>query len=167
VGYEIFEMAMNEFRYFAGELAYRFDDRYRLRLTVMEVDLTERHLGSSWESEAIDGSGVSGYFRGYELHLQRFVWRGFYLSGAAGYFHDLYEEDASGQRVSNHTPTLGVGLGYNWREPFGIPYLYLDLAMPFRFYFNDIEEQQLGDATVRRHLIVNNLWLFIGATVPF
>lgn len=100
------------------------------------------------------------------MHLQRFVWRGFYLSGAAGYFHDRYEADASGQRVSNHTPTLGAGLGYQWREPFGIPYLYLDLAIPFRFYFDDIEEQRLGDATVRQHLIVNNLWLFIGAAVP-
>ena len=162
-GYELMEMAMNRFQYFAGEFGYAFDDRYRLSLSIMEVNLTERHLSSGWESSAIDGDGVAGYLRSYELHLKRRMWRGLYLSGGVGYARDRYVHEASGMELVSQTPTLGVGFGWRWQEPLSIPHLYIDLAVPVRYYFNRIEETALGDATVRPHVVVNNIWLFIGA----
>ena len=164
VGYETLEMAMNRFKNFAGELGYRFNSRFQARLTIMEVSLTERHLSSRFEAAAIDGDGVTGYFRGYEAHLQWYPWRRLYLSGGIGYYHDMYDHKKSGEVLRNHTPTVGVGVGYTWNEPLGIPYLYADAAMPFRFYFNSIDETRLGGARVRTHLIVNNLWLFLGVS---
>ncbi len=164
IGYELMEMAMNRFQYFAGEAGYAFNDRYRVRLTAMEVNLTERHLSNEYEAAAIDGDGVSGYFRGYELHLQRRMWRGLYLSGAVGYAGDRYEHEESGDELVSHTPTVGIGVGYRWKNPLSIPHLYFDLAVPVRYYINPIDETPLGDATVRPHVVVNNIWLFIGTT---
>jgi hypothetical protein len=156
-------MAMNGFRNFAGEVGYRFDDRHRVSLSIMEVRLTERHLRSGWESAAVDGAGVSGYFRNYELHATRRLWRGAYLSLAAGYAHDRYVHGESGDEISNHTATAGLGLGWRWDDPFSIPHSYVDLSIPARYYVDPIEETQLGDATVRSHTLVNNIWLFVGA----
>ena len=62
VGYETLEMAMNKFQYFAGEIGYRFDKKNQVRLSIMEVKLTERHLSSKYEAAAIDGKNVEGYF---------------------------------------------------------------------------------------------------------
>jgi hypothetical protein len=164
IGYELLEMAMNGFQYFAGEVGYAFDDRHRLRLTAMEVKLTERHLSSEYEAAAIDGEGVTGYLRAYELHYQRRMWRGLYLSGAIGYTRDRYKHEESGDELINHTPTVGLGVGYRWKNPLSVPHLYVDLAVPVRYYINPIDETQLGDATVRPHVVVNNIWLFIGGT---
>jgi hypothetical protein len=57
---------------------------------------------------------------------------------------------------------VGLGVGYRWKNPLSVPHLYVDLAVPVRYYINPIDETQLGDATVRPHVVVNNIWLFIG-----
>ena len=41
IGYETFEMTMNKFQNFAGELGYRFNDKNQIRLMIGEVNLTE------------------------------------------------------------------------------------------------------------------------------
>ncbi len=165
VGYELLETSMNGFQNIAGEVGYRFDRNNRVSLSVMEVKLTERHLRSELESSAIDGSGVSGYFRGYEAHYHRTVWRGLHLSGAVGYYRDKYVHAASGERLVNQTATIGGGVGWRWSEPFGLPHAYVNLDIPVRYYLNPIEETKLGDATVRKHLVVNNIWLFVGVDI--
>lgn len=162
VAYEILEMAMNEFRYFAGEAGYQFGPRYRARLTVMEVDLTERHLSSSWEAAAVDGEDVVGYFRGYEAHLDRFFARNWYASGSLGYYQDSYEHTVLDESLENQTLTIGSGVGYRREDLFGIGHLYLDFNIPVRYYFNRVDETEWGDATIRSHVVVNNIWLFIG-----
>jgi hypothetical protein len=63
LGYELTEMSMNRFRNFAGEAGYRFGPRYRLRLSAMEVDVTERDL-AGWWSAAVDGRGDARPARG-------------------------------------------------------------------------------------------------------
>ncbi len=165
VGYELLETSMNGFQNFAGEVGYRFDRNNRVSLSVMEVKLTERHLRSELESSAIDGSGVSGYFRGYEAHYHRTVWRGLHLSGSVGYYRDKYVHAASGAQLVNQTATVGGGVGWRWSEPFGLPHAYVNLDIPVRYYLNPIEETKLGDATVREHLVVNNIWLFVGVDI--
>jgi hypothetical protein len=162
IGYEIFEMAMNRFQNFAGELGYRFSPRYQLRLTIMEVNLTERHLSSSWEAYAVDGENVEGYFRGYEANLDRFVWKHLYVSGSLGYYADTYEHTELPDRVENNTITLGTGVGYMGEKPFGISHLFINFSMPFRYYFDQIEKTKLGTTTIREHVIISNMWLFVG-----
>jgi hypothetical protein len=142
VAYEILEMAMNEFRYFAGEVGYQFGPKYRTRLTGLEVDLTERHLSSSWEAVAVDGEDVIGYLRGYEAHLDRFFSKNWYVSGSLGYYEDRYEHTVLGESLENQTFTVGSGIGYRRENLFGVGHLYLNFNIPVRYYFNQIEETE-------------------------
>jgi hypothetical protein len=162
VGYEILEMAMNNFKNFAGEIGYRLDGRNTIRLSIMEVNLTERHLSSNYEAMAIDGENVTGYFRGYEASLDRYFSDRFYASASLGYFSDTYEHTILDERLKIETMTLGTGIGYRRFDMLGIKGAYLHFSIPIRFYFNKIDETRLGETTVREHLIVNNIWLFLG-----
>lgn len=161
VGYELTEMSMNRFRHFAGEAGYRFGPRYRLRVSVMEVDVTERDL-AGWWSASVDGPGVRGYFRAYELHADRFLGRSWYVGGNLGYIANTFEHVTLPVRLANRTLTAGVGAGYSHAGLFGVRRLYLDVSMPIRFYFDGIEETPLGAATVRAHRVVPNTWIFVG-----
>jgi len=162
VGYEILEMAMNKFQYFAGEIGYRFDKKNHIRLAILEVKLTERHLSSSTEAYAVDGENVEGYFRGYEINYDKFYYKNLFISANMGYFHDTYEHTILDEKVENKTFTIGTALGYRHSDLFGIKHFYINFSLPVRYYFNKLEETKLGDTTVREHSIVNNIWLFLG-----
>jgi hypothetical protein len=161
LGYELTEMSMNRFRNFAGEAGYRFGPRYRLRLSAMEVDVTERDL-AGWWSAAVDGRGVRGYLRAYELHGDRFLTRSWYVGANAGYIANSFEHVTLAQRLDNRTLTAGIGVGYSRSDLFGVRHLQLDVSMPIRYYFDDIAETHLGSARVRAHKVVPNTWVFLG-----
>ena len=112
IGYETLEMAMNNFQYFAGEIGYRFNAENQLRLTIMEVKMTERHLSNKYEAVAVEGKNVKGYFRGYEVHYDWFFLSPVYVSANIGYYNNTYEHTILDEKVRNETLTLGSGLGY-------------------------------------------------------
>lgn len=154
-------MPVNRFRNFAGELRYRFGDRHQVRLSVMEVDVSERDL-AGWWSASVRGEGVKGYFRAYELHADRFFRGNWYVSANAGYIANTFELVTLRDRLRNRTPTAGVGIGYSRSNVFGVKGLSVDFTNPIRYYFDDIKETRLGSATVRAHKFVPNTWLFVG-----
>lgn len=161
VAYEISEMSINGFRNFAGEMRYRFGERHQVRLSVMEVKVTERDL-AGWWSAAVSGGGVKGYFRAYELHGDRFVKGHWYLSANVGYIANTFEHVTLHDRVTNRTPTAGLGIGYARSNLFGVRGLSINITNPVRYYFHEIRETKLGAATVRAHKLVPNTWLFVG-----
>ena len=161
VSYEITEMVVNYFRYFGGEVGFRFDQKHQVRLTVMEVVVSERDL-AGWWSAAVEGKGVEGYLRVYEISVDRFFGGNWYAGANAGYIANEFRHVTLPQRIWNETPTIGIAIGYSRANVFGIRHLHINFTMPVRFYFNGIEETKLGDATVRTHKIVPNTWLFIG-----
>jgi hypothetical protein len=161
LSYEISEMAMNNFSHFAGEAGFRFNPKHQLRLSVMEVAVSERDL-AGWWSAAVDGRGVEGYLRVYELSVDRFFRGNWYVSANTGYFANEFHHMSLPQRLWNETLTAGIAIGYSRANVFGVRPLHIDFTMPVRYYFNGIEETKLGDATVRVHRIVPNTWLFIG-----
>ncbi len=162
VAYETLEMAMNNFQHFAGEIGYRFNQKNQMRMTIMEVKLTERHLSSGWEAGAVDGNDVEGYFRGYEMHYDRFIFKHWYVSANLGYYNDEYNHTKLEEGLENKTVTIGTGIGYTRNHLFGIKHFYLNFSIPVRYYFNHIEKTKLGETTIRPHVIVNNMWLFLG-----
>lgn len=164
IGYETLEMAMNKFQNFAGEVGYRFDDKNQIRLMIGEVNLTERHLSSKWEAVAVDGDNVEGYFRIYELYYDRYFGKrkNWYYSGSAAYVRDKYNHLISDNRIDNETATVGFSIGYRNENLFGIKHLYINAAMPFRYYFNDIPETQWDETKILPHKFVNNIWFFVG-----
>lgn len=162
IAYETLEMSMNDFKNFAGEIGYRYDQKRQVRLTIAEVELMEKHLSSDWQAYGVDGSDVEGYLRGYELNHDWFFSGGWYYSANIGYFNDTYQHTILDEKINNETLTVGSGIGYITSELFGVKHLYLNFSNPIRVYFNSIKETQLGDTTIRTHFIVNNMWLFIG-----
>ncbi|WP_159092250.1 hypothetical protein [Aquimarina sp. Aq107] len=164
VGYETFEMTMNKFQNFAGEVGYRFNDKNQIRLMIGEVNLTERHLSSKWEAAAVDGDNVEGYFRIYELYYDRYFGKrkNFYYSGSMAYVKDEYNHLISDNSLENETPTVGFAFGYRKENLFGIKHLYVNISIPFRYYVNDIPETTWGETTISSHKFVNNFWFFIG-----
>lgn len=162
VGYETLEMIMNNFQNFAGEVGYRYDDKNQVRLSIIEVNLTERHLSSDWEAYAVDGPDVEGYLRGYELNYDRFFYKGWYISANVGYYNDYYRHTKLDMELENKTLTVGSGIGFITSNLFGVDHLYLNFSNPVRFYFNSIDETKMGETTIRPHVIVNNMWLLIG-----
>lgn len=161
LAYEVTEMSVNRFRNFAGELRYRFGDRHQVRLSVMEVDVSERDL-AGWWSASVRGEGVKGYFRAYELHADRFFKGNWYVSANAGYIANKFERVTLDDRLQNRTPTAGVGVGYARSNLFGVKGLSINFTNPVRYYFHEIKETRLGSATVRAHKLVPNTWLFVG-----
>ncbi len=157
-------MGMNEYKNFAGEVGFKISNKGQLRLAVMEVELTERHLSNKYEAFAIIGGNMTGYLQAYELSYD-FIspnsnWL-YFIS--AGYVHDVYQHTIQAdQRIDNHTTTAGFGFGYKIKNFLYVPSLYLHFSMPFRYYFNSIPETKLADSTVREHKFVNNIWLFLG-----
>jgi len=162
VAYETLEMTMNKFQYLAGEVGRKYEPNKQVRLTVAEVNLSERHLSSSWEAYAVDGDNVEGYLRGYELNHDWFFHGGWYYSANIGYFHDHYEHRITKEEIDNKTLTVGSGIGYTTDDLFGVNGLYLNFSNPIRYYFNGIDETKLGNTTIREHRIVNHMWLFVG-----
>jgi hypothetical protein len=154
-------MSINGFRNFAGEARYRFGGRHQVRLSVMEVSVTERDL-AGWWSAAVSGKGVKGYFRAYEVHADRFFRGHWYLSANAGYIANTFEHVTLPERLTNRTPTAGIGIGYARTNVFGVRGLSINFTNPVRYYFHEIKETKLGAATVRVHKFVPNTWLFVG-----
>lgn len=164
IGYESLEMVMNNFQNFAGEIGYRFNEKNQIRLMIGEVKLTERHLSSKWEAVAVDGGDVEGYFRIYELYYDRYFGKrkNFYYGGSAAFVHDKYDHLVSDNYIDSKSMTLGFSIGYRKENLFKIKNLYINAAMPFRYYFNDIPETQWGETKILEHKYVNNIWLFVG-----
>ncbi len=161
VGYEVSEMAMNGFRHFAGEAGIRLNRRHQIRLTVMEVVVSERDL-AGWWSAAVDGEGVAGYLRAYELSADRFFHGNWYAGINAGYIANEFRHVTLDERIWHETVTAGVAVGYARANVFGVRRVHINFTMPARIYLDDIDETQLGQATVRAHRVVPNTWLFIG-----
>ena len=164
IGYESLEMTMNKFQNFAGEIGYRFDNKNQIRLMIGEVKLTERHLSNKWEAAAVDGKDVEGYFRIYELYYDRYFGKrkNWYYSGSIAYVRDKYNHLISDNKIDNESATVGFSIGYRKDNLFGVKNLYINAAIPARYYFNDIPETQWGDTKILPHKFVNNIWLFIG-----
>lgn len=163
VGYELLEMSMNEFKYFAGEVGYRFNPKHQLSLSIGEIDMTERHLSSN-EAAAVDGDNVEGYFRIYELTYSRFFGKRklWHYGANVGYVYDEYDHLISDNEIKNHTLTAGVNFGFQKMDIFKIKHLYLRVLIPIRYNFNSIPEQEWGETTIREHKFVPNTWLFLG-----
>ncbi|MDN5204222.1 hypothetical protein QQ008_22710 [Fulvivirgaceae bacterium BMA10] len=164
-GYETLEMTMNNFKYFAGEIGYKINPRKQLRLVIGEVKLSEKHLTGKWRTAGVDGNNVEGYFRIYELSYDNFFdWKkNWYWSLSTGYVNDQYEHMIMNEmKIDNHSPTIGGGIGWQKRNLFGIKHLYVNIALPARFYLNPIQSREWGNTTIRHHFLVNNIWLFIG-----
>lgn len=160
VGYEMLEMIGADYKNFAGEVGYRWGDG-ELRFVGLDVQLNEDHLTSDY-AKIVEGSGVEGELKGYELYSNWYFSGNWYYMFNIGYIKLNFHDKISGEWYRNDSLMAGSGIGYNWRQPFGIPGLYINPHFPFRFLFDPIEQKQFTKAKVMDLGLAFNVWLFVG-----
>lgn len=160
--YEILEMSVNNFRYFAGDIAYALNDHEQLRFVVMEVALSERHLADDVWSKIAEGPDLTGYMRGYEITLDHFVTRRFYVMLNAAFIHLDFEHRQTKQQYRNDTFSLGTGFGYKWNLPILNERIFINPSIPIRYFFNPVEETIMGTSKINSIALAPSVWLFIG-----
>lgn len=147
VGYEFGQMAFNEFQNFAGEVGYSLENNASIRLSFLNVALSERHLSSS-EAGAVDGDNIEGLWRGAELLYDFPVTKHIFVSPSAGHFDSKYSHTVLDQSIRKKSLTAGVALSYRENGIFGINSLYLRFSVSYRHYFNPFQRTTLGDSVV-------------------
>ncbi|MFN3999304.1 hypothetical protein [Algoriphagus sp.] len=161
LGYELGEMAFNNFQNFSGEFGLKFKNDNQLRFVYQNVKLSEKHLSSNF-ARNVDGENIRGLMKSYEVFYDYQLLKNIYFGASVGYANDYYEHTTLAESVSNLSPTVGFSPSYRETDIFKIKGLYFHLAVPFRYYFAPLEETQLGNSKVNKHLLVNNIWFFIG-----
>lgn len=167
VGYDLGEMAFNQFQNFAGEAGIQFENGHMLRFTLMNVKLTEQHLSSGFAG-AVDGDDVSGLWNGYELlydiPIYRFKRENTFIYGgvSAGHHKHLYQHSILAESISHKTSTVGFDIGYRETNVFKIRGLYINFQIPFRYYLTGLEETNLGDSTINKVALEQTISFFIG-----
>lgn len=162
IAYELGEAAFNKFQSLSGEIGINFPNKQSLRLTHMNVNLTEQHLSSSFAG-AVDGSDVKGKLFGFELFYDfPAILDNLYLGPSLGYYNNNYEHTILNQKLRQKSVTLGVGISYQESDIFNIKGLYYRFSIPIRTHLNPSEKTNLGDSVINKNNIDNNIWLFIG-----
>ena len=161
VGYELGQMAFNDFQNFTGEVGYSFTDDSTIRFTFLNVALTESHLSSDFAG-AIDGDDVEGLWQGGEFIYDYPFYKKFMLSGKVGYYDTEYSHRILDESVWRGSPTVGFALTY-WEDNFlNIPNTYLRFSFSFRYYLNAIPETMLGDTRINDNSFELTPIFFVG-----
>ena len=169
IGYDLGEMALNRFQNFAGEVGLKFKNDHTIRFVYLNVKLTEQHLSSNFAG-AVDGENVSGHWNGYELLYDIPLYRfkggnGFVYGGlSAGYHKNAYQHTILNESLKHTTGTAGFDIGYRETNVFSIKGLYINFQIPFRYYFNTLEESQLGESTINKTVVEQTISFFVGYT---
>jgi len=161
-GYNVGEMAFNDFQHFAGEIGYQLEGGNILKLAHMNVKATEEHLSSSF-ARAVDGDDVKGLVQGWELFYTFQFLGDWYFGPSVGYYKEEYQHTQRDSSLSGESVTLGLAVGYREENVFGINWLYCDFSIPFRYSLNPFDTTRLGDTTVTSNKLRNNVWFTIGA----
>lgn len=162
IGYELGEAAFNSFQSISGEVGIRFQNNHLLRLTHMNVSLTEKHLSSSFAG-AVDGADVEGRLFGFEAFYDFPVLsKSLYIAPSIGYYKNSYEHTILDEELKTNSATLGVGISYREMNLFNIRGLYYAVSIPMRISLNPIQETMLGETIIKNNTFENNIWLFIG-----
>ncbi len=167
IGYDLGEMAFNNFQNFAGEIGVKLKKDHMVRFVYLNVKLTEAHLSSSFAA-AVDGENVSGLWNGYELLYDLPIYRFkngrtlIYGGVSAGYHKNSYQHTILAESIENKTATIGFDIGFRETNIFKINGLYINFQIPFRYKFNALEETKLGDATVNKSVFEQTISFFVG-----
>lgn len=161
VGYEFGEMILNEFKHFAGELSYSFENEHALRMAVFNVALSERHLSSN-EASAVEGDNVEGLWHGVDLYYDYPLTENIFVSPSIGYHRNKYTHTVLGTSVSNSTGTAGFALSYLGEDVLGIEKLHWRFSLTFNHSFNEQEEEVLGESIVQGESFAFVPLIFVG-----
>jgi len=147
VGYEFGEMAFNNFKHFAGEIGIKLNARRAVRLALVNVALTERHLSSN-EASIVEGDNITGNWKGVDIYYDFSITNNFSIGPSIGYHDTEYRHTILDESISNNSPTIGFAASYGEDSIFGNTNLYWRFSLTSRYYLNSTERTTLGDSVV-------------------
>ena len=163
IGIEPGELIRNDSKQFSGEVGYKFNDDLQLRLTLMNFKVSNSNFIGDYGSNVVTGGNVDWRSRGFELHIDNFFTRHWYYSFTAGRYHDSFSHNTLvNQQLDHRSNTIGVGIGYQYRNLFHVKNLYMNFDIPIRAYLDPIKETKLGSSTLQERTWSGNGWLFKG-----
>ena len=148
VGYELGQMAFNEFKNVAGEFGYSFNNKHSVRIALFNVALSERHLSSN-EASVVEGDNVKGSWHGVDLYYDYPVTKNIFISPSIGYHDTKYTHTVLGTSVRHSSPSAGVAVSYLGDDVLGFEQLYWRFSLTFRYNFNEQEDTNLGGSIVQ------------------
>jgi len=161
VGYDLGEMAFNDFKHFSGEVGYRFENDNAVRLSYFNIALSERHLSSN-EAAAVDGDNVEGLWRGLDIYYDLPISNGFFFSPAIGYHDYRYSHVFLEESVRFKSAATSVAVSYLGDDFLGIDNIYWKFSIAFTYRFSPHERTILGDSVVNGGVFDYYPQLFIG-----
>lgn len=161
-GYDIGQMAFHKFNHFAGEVGVKFENNQSVRMVYTDVFASAKEQESNFVV-TVDGPNVEGTMKGVELFYDMPInSSNFYWSISGGYYEDTHRHIVLDESIEKKSPTLGAAIGYKENNIFGINHLYMSLSVPFRYYFNPIEETTLGETKISKIDFNTNIFFTIG-----
>lgn len=162
IAYEIGEAIFNKFQSLSGEIGIRFKNQHLLRLTHVNLNLTEEHLSSGFAG-AVDGDNVKGKQFGFEAFYDfPIFFNSLYIGPSIGYYKNEYQHTILNERLENSSFSFGSSLSIRETNIFKLKGLYYSFSIPIRINLNPIEETNLGSAIIKNSTWDNSIWLFIG-----
>lgn len=162
VAYEVGEAVFNRFQSLSGEVGLRFSNNQMIRLTHMNVNLTEQHLSTAFAG-AVDGENVEGKFFGFEVFYDFPVFlKGLSIGPSVGYYRNRYRHIMLDEELENNSFTLGLGINYRETDLFNVKGLFYMFSIPIRTALNPINKTSLGSTSINSNAFDNNIWLFVG-----
>lgn len=159
--YELLEMSANNFSEYAIDVGAKLDDGNQIRIVLMDVNLTESHLSSEW-AQIVEGKNVKGNFKGVELNYDYFIDENWYIMANISKISMAFQHILLPDSYKNTTYAIGSGFGYKEQNIFGSKGLFYNVSVPFRYFFEPVEETKLGESTINRVRLAPSLWFFVG-----
>lgn len=162
IGYELGQAVFNDFKSLSGEVGLRFSNKHLIRLTHMNVKMSEAHLSSGF-AVVVQGDHVEGSLFGFESFYDFPVfWDGFYMSPSFGWYINEYNHTILDENLRKESATIGFAISYRETDVFKVKGLYYTLSFPMRTPFNPIEETKLGNTTIKSNTFDSNIFFFVG-----
>lgn len=162
IAYELGEAVFNKFQSLSGEVGIRFRNNQMLRISHVNLSLTEQHLSSGFAG-AVDGDNIKGKQFGFEL-LYDFpiLFKDFHIGPSVGYYKREFQHTLLDESLEKSSLSVGGSLSYRETNIFKIKGLYYSFTLPIRINLNPIQETILGTSVITKNTFDNNIWLFIG-----
>lgn len=162
IAYELGQAVFNDFKSYSGEIGIRFRNNHILRLSHMNIKMSETHLSSDF-AVVVDGDNVEGKQFGFEAFYDFPVfWKGFHLSPSLGWYKNEYNHTILDENIIKKSLTIGLAISYREVNIFGVKGLYYTLSFPMRTPFKPIKRTKLGNTIIKNNTFDSNIFFFVG-----
>ncbi len=162
IALELGQAVFNDFNSYSGEIGIRFQNNHLIRLTHMNIKMSETHLSSDF-AVIVDGNNVEGKQFGFEAFYDFPLFgKELYISPSIGWYRNEYKHLILDENIEKSSATVGMAISYRETNVFKVKGLYYTLSIPMRTPFNRIDKTVLGHTIIKSNAFDSNIFFFIG-----